>query len=382
MDGVELLGRLVSMNSVFPNESRLAHFLALELEYRELQVRVQRFGEGRYNILATRAGKGKPILLAGHIDTVPPYGYQESGRDPLRLEERDGKLYGLGAYDMKAGIAAILRAIENSRSGRALKVMFVSDEENQSRGCHEAIRSGFLRDVEFALVPEISDVHDISESTRTIMLGRRGRAQYQIDVPGKSYHAARPENGLSAITEASKFALEIEQMNEELPSHPELGKGSQLVSAFQAQSTSLSVPDRATIVVDRHLVLPENAETAGKSIQNRINRLYEQGISREANGNRATVSIKPREVPYLMPYVTPQSNGHVQRLGQIIQETLGCEPRYNFGLSVADENLMAMQGIPVASFGPIGSGEHSCNEWVSKKSYLELIEVLERFISS
>ncbi|MEW6748460.1 MAG: M20/M25/M40 family metallo-hydrolase [Candidatus Micrarchaeota archaeon] len=401
MDPVRYLEALVGIESVFPGEAGLAHFLSKELERCGFDVRMQPFGDGRYNVLAERSasaehetrdsgpaagnpkpgtGNAKPLLLYGHMDTVPAYGYGQ-GRNPLKLEERDGRMHGLGAYDMKAGIAAIMQTVDAVRDGRALKIMFVSDEEAESRGCYEAVKSGFVDGVSMALAAEISDVHDMSERTRTITLGRRGRVQYQIDVPGKSFHAARAEEGISALTQAARIAIELESM--EMPAHQKLSRGSQFVRSFSSSSESLSLPDKAALLVDRHLVFPESAESARAEMQDAIDRLYDSGELREADGRRAMVSIRPREVPYLMPFVTPEEEPEVQRLASAIRDALGpdVEPRYNYGMSVADENLLAMQGVPTASFGPIGGGEHSSGEWVSKRSYLELIEVLKRLIA-
>jgi len=383
MNSIDLLKKLVSFNSVFPNESELAHFLADELKKLGFKVEMQKFHDNRYNVLAQRGSKGKPVLLYGHIDTVPAYGYDLVNRDPFKIEEKDGKLYALGAYDMKSGIAAILKAVEevkNEIGERALKVMFVSDEEADSTGTYYVTKTDFFKDVDFAIATEISDIHDMNEKTRTISLGRRGRVQYEIKVPGKSFHAARMEHGISAVTEAAKLSIELEKMNSELPKHPKLSHGNQYVRRFFSESVSLSIPDEATLLVDRHLVVPENAESARKHIEDRINQLYAGGMMQEANSKRATIRVKPREVPYLMPYATPEDNKHVKQLSAVIDKTLGAKTQYNYGLSVADENLIAMQGIPVISYGPIGEGEHSNGEWVSKKSYLELIDVLKAFL--
>lgn len=385
-DSIGLLRRIVGIDSVFPKEEELAHFIAGALERAGFSVAMQRFEAGgapRFNVLATRGGteSGAPLLLYGHMDTVPPYGYDESGRDPLSLEERDGKLFGLGAYDMKAGLAAIAQAVSEVRSGRPLKVMFVSDEEADSRGCFEAARSGFIRGAGFALSTEISDVNDMAQRTRTITLGRRGRAQYEVSVPGRSVHAARPDGGISAVTEAAKLSVEIERMNSALPVHPELSQGHMFVRSFHSESVSLSLPDSARLLVDRHLVPPESAESARDDIERRIRSLYEAGTMKAAEGRITTVRMMPREVPYLMPYATPKGNPEVQRLSGTIEKVLGLKAAYNYGMSVADENLIAMQGVPVASFGPVGGGEHSSDEWVSKQSYLELIEVLGAFLA-
>ncbi|MBI5227155.1 M20/M25/M40 family metallo-hydrolase [Candidatus Micrarchaeota archaeon] len=383
MDSLDLLKKLVSFDSVFPRESELAHYLAEELKKFGFSVELQKWGENRYNVLATRGTKGKPILLYGHMDTVPAYGYDIVGRNPQTIVEKDGKLYGLGAYDMKAGIAAILKSVEETKGNdRAIKIMFVSDEEADSTGAYEVSKTDFFKDVDVAIATEISDVHDLNEKTRAITLGRRGRIQYEIKVPGKSFHAARLEHGISAVTEASKLAIELEKMNAQLPKHPKLSHGSQHVRKFYSESLSLSIPDEAIILLDRHLVPPETIESARLEIEKMINDLYKKGIMKEADGKRATISVKKRYVPYMTPYTTPENNPHVEQLAKTIEKKLGSKANFNYGMSVADENLIAMQGIPVISYGPIGEGEHSNNEWVSKKSYLELIEVLKSFLSS
>jgi len=104
-DAISLLRKLVATDSVFPHEAALAHFLSGELERAGFIVEMQRFGGEahdaggpRFNVLATRGNMdaGAPLLLYGHMDTVPPYGYREADRDPLRLEEREGKLLASG----------------------------------------------------------------------------------------------------------------------------------------------------------------------------------------------------------------------------------------------------------------------------------------------
>ncbi len=381
MDAIALLGKLVSFNSVFPEEEAMARFLASQLDKLGFQVQMQEFSSERYNVLATRGKGASPTLLYGHMDTVPPYGYERLRRSPFHMEERDGKLYGLGVYDMKAGMGATLKALEKVPEDRPLKVMFVSDEEANSEGCHAAVQSGFLDGVAFAISTEMSDIGDVDEKTRTVSLGRRGRAQYEIEVPGRSAHAARMENGISAVSEASRLAIEIEKMNAVMPTHPLLSKGDVFVRKIFSESVSLSLPDQAALTVDRHLVLPEDAENTAEDMQKRVDKLYSGGILQEIDGRRARVRLVPRHVPYMLPYVVSPANSHVRKLDSAIEKTLKAKARHNYGLTVADENMIAMQGIPVVTYGPIGGGEHTCEEWVSARSYLEMIDVIRNFLS-
>jgi acetylornithine deacetylase/succinyl-diaminopimelate desuccinylase-like protein len=364
MTETKLLSELVAIDSIFPNEAKIGEFLEQKLQMLGFRTSRNYVSRNRFNVLAEK-GSGKRILLYGHMDTVPIYGDWHT--NPLKLTEKDGRIYGLGAYDMKAGIAAILEAC-NNENVKNIKIAFGVDEENDSQGAYGITKTEFLKDVSCVLVPEISEISNESNGTNTIMLGRRGRVQYQVDVKGESAHAAFG-NGVNAITEASKVAIEIEKANNELPTHEHLPKGNQFVRKFFSESLSLSIPDSAKLIVDRQLVIPENAESGSASLQQIANRTT----------NRASVSVVPREVPYLMPYITSQQNEYVQRLANIVEQQIG-NPNYSYGYSPADENLFAMQNLPVISYGPIGSNQHSADEWVSKKSYLELIQVLKAFL--
>ena len=117
---------------------------------------MQEFEKNRFNVLAKRGQGTKYTLFYGHMDTVPAYGYNITGKDPFKLKEIDGKLYGLGAYDMKAGISATISALRNSPINKPIKVMFVSDEEADSGAVMEVTKTDFLKDVDLVIAGEIS----------------------------------------------------------------------------------------------------------------------------------------------------------------------------------------------------------------------------------
>ena len=70
------------------------------------------------------------------------------------------------------------------------------------------------------------------------------------------------------------------------------------------------------------------------------------------------------------------------KFAEIIKQKFGSGPKYGYGLSVADENIFAARGVPVAVIGAKGGNEHAANEWVFKSSYFELIDVLKTFLRS
>lgn len=366
MDDIGLLRELVSINSVFPNEAPIGEYVERRLEDMGFTVYRQQVDGDRFNVLAER-GSGSAPLLYAHLDTVPVYGQWQG--DPLELREEDGRLYGLGAYDIKSGIAAILQACA-STSGR-VKVAFGVDEENDSAGANLLRNSDFMSDVEGVVAAEIMDVPDAAPDC--VMLGRRGRCVLEIEVPGRSAHGGHAHKGVNAIAEAARLVRRLEGM--ELPAHDLLPAPNQFIRKIFAESTSLSLPDSAIIEIDRHLVVPEDPESACRHVQGFVDSLYSSGDFTELDGRRISVRVKPRDVPYLMPYVTERDDSFARRVSSVVGN-----PRHVYGATVADENVFAASGLPVVTLGPVGGNEHSADEWVSKESYLQLIRHLESFI--
>jgi succinyl-diaminopimelate desuccinylase len=375
MNEIELLGKLVSINSVFPNENELGEFL--EGQLKELGFTTRRVEvEGRFCVVGDRGSEGNPIMLYGHMDTVPKYG--EWSSDPFTLREEGDRLYGLGAYDMKAGIAAILKACEGG-SERRVRVAFGVDEENNSAGGWALVNEGILEGVECVIVPEINDSPTPPERADAIVLGRRGRVVYEINVPGQAMHGAQSAKGVSAISEAARLVAELE--GAEMPSHGKLPPGSQFIRKIHAETSSLSLPENAVIELDRHLVTPETTESVLAGIRELVAGLYAEGKFREIDGRMITVEIKERKTPYMPPYTTPETNASVEKLAGIVREEVG-EPQFTYGYTVCDENALSTTGVPIIDYGPVGGNYHSADEWVSKSSYLDLIRVLRRFIHS
>lgn len=378
MDSMELLRELVSMDSVFPKERRIAEFIEMILIENGFQIKRIEVSPGRFNLVAERGTRGRPIMFYAHLDTVPPYGQWQG--NPFQLREEGDKLFGLGVVDMKAGVAAILKAVEEE-TDRKILVVFGVDEENVSAGSHALVLSGLLKDVEFAVSTEIATSEKQLLGPQAITLGRRGRCVLEISVPGRSSHGAQAEKGVNAVAEASRLVLELEKLNGSLGSHPSLPPPTQFIRKLSAESTSLSVPDIAIIELDRHMVTPETHESVLKSTQDFIDSLYQQDRFNEIYGRRITVRLKTRETPYLQPYVVQPGDQYVQKMASAVRQVAG-EPQYTYGASVSDENRFAAAGIPIISVGPKGGEEHTSAEWCSKGSYLQLIEVLKTFIRS
>lgn len=378
MEAKELLKKIVGINSIFPHEEELALFLESYLRNLGFIVQRQYVCEDRFNVLAEKGEGKKSLLFYGHLDTVPVYGDWKT--DPFTLSEGGDILYGLGASDMKAGIVSILKAIENKTPKNfKLKVAFGVDEENISEGGHTLVNSEWCKDVVAAVIPETGTTTELSIGSQAIILGRRGRAVYSIKVPGFSVHGAG-SGGVNAIEEAAKIVMNVKRIS--LAKHPKLPPASFFVRAIHADSTSLSIPEKTEIIIDRHLVPPETKESVLRDIKRFIDELYSLGVLREVSGRKIEVEIQKRKTPYLDPYVTDEFNPFVIFVSKFIKEKYG-KVVYRYGLSVADENLFgSILKIPTLVIGPKSGNCHSADEWVSYLSILDLTELFSKVIDN
>src|SRR5208282_5330492 len=113
MDTVELAKSLISFDTVAPRggEEDCARFLAdrvSDMRIQGAEVEVQSFQEGRANLIARFSGGSPGLMLAEHMDVVPAGGVEDWTSPPYEARVRAGKLYGRGAADMKAAVAAMV----------------------------------------------------------------------------------------------------------------------------------------------------------------------------------------------------------------------------------------------------------------------------------
>jgi acetylornithine deacetylase len=348
----------------------------------------------RWNLLATKSPpKGTPskgsLLFLAHTDTVDVKQGWKS--DPFAVTERtvEGHLrwYGLGTNDMKGGIAAILDAASRAApSGYTLKIAFVVDEEFYSFGAHTLCASDFLADVKLALVPEIGDNTEDRE-TQWIGLGRLGRSEFEIELTGKACHGADAfmrKDSVNAVHAALALGAELahycKKKKQVFTSHGIESTNAAYVSFVAGGAAILSVPDRARMVIDRTLVPEESPEQELEQLSALIAKAKSSGIVDE----RCEISVRerPRPTPACKPYFFSPDLSEVRFVTALVQKH-NARTSFGIGRSVADENRLALLGIPTVILGPFGAGSHTPEEWVDPESVLRVAriftDVIEQF---
>ena len=159
---VRLASRLAEFQSFPDHELACATWLADYLREHEVDVTIQEVEPGRPNVIATFTGDGTgaSIMFNGHLDIDPlPVTYQH---DPWKIEVRDGKLWGHGLANMKAGVASMIHAALAVKKARvplkgSIVVACVIGELQSGVGSQHLARTGPLTDL--AIVPEPSNMN-------------------------------------------------------------------------------------------------------------------------------------------------------------------------------------------------------------------------------
>jgi glutamate carboxypeptidase len=150
-------------------------------------------------------GDGQPLLLLGHVDTVWEVGTLADM--PFRIE--NGRAYGPGAYDMKAGLVVLVEALrEAGDRRRAARVFLTADEEIGSLTGRPLIE-GAARDVAAALVLEPPTPRG------NLKTARKGLARYRLTVHGRAAHAGtHADDGASAVEELAHQILVLKGLGD------------------------------------------------------------------------------------------------------------------------------------------------------------------------
>ena len=351
---LSLLRDLVAIDSVNPSlvpgasgEAAIAERIAEELKAIGLDVEVREVRPGRPNVVGVLEGRGpgRALMLCGHIDTVSVEG-MTAPFDPV---ERDGRLYGRGAQDMKGGLAAMIGAARALAGGFArgrVVIAAVVDEEYASAGA-EALVEGWTADA--AVVTEPTDLQ--------IAVGHKGFSWVEIETRGRAAHGSRPADGRDAILRMGRVLQRLERLDRELqarPPHPILGTGSLHASLVSGGRELSSYPDRCVLQMERRTVVGESADRA-----------IEEALAILADLARDDPEFEgdARRMFGRLPYEIPRDHELVRALAGVLRgqgraEAIG-------GMSFwTDAAILGHAGIPSLLFGPGGAGLHSTEEYV------------------
>ncbi len=310
-------------------------------------------------VRARGTGGGRTLLLCGHIDTVNVEGMT----DPHAPRIEGDRLYGRGAYDMKAGVAAaLLAARDASRLSLAgdVVVAAVADEEHASLGAQEMLRH------------VTADAAVVTEPTElALAVAHKGFVWSEIDVTGHAAHGSRPHLGIDAILKMGAVLSELDRLNRSLAqrTHPLLGCASLHASVINGGVELSSYPARCKLGLERRTLPGETGEQIESEIESLLERCRQTDTEFEAS--QRTLLVRD-------PFEIDQGEELVTLIARAAAEVLPEPPTVGGASYWADAAFIAAAGIPTVLFGPSGEGAHAIQEWVSLSSTAAVARALTR----
>jgi acetylornithine deacetylase len=232
------------------SEAEMADYYEAALRNLGLEIGSHTVSDGRRNVwgILRGTGDGPTVLLAGHLDTVGVEGYQ----NPFEPKVEEGKIFGRGSCDMKAGLAAYLEVARqliahSSPLPGDVIIVGVVDEEHAMAGSNYFGLHG--PKVDFAIVAEPTGLE--------ICPAHKGQILVTIKTQGVAAHSSMPEKGTNAIYHMAAVVQGLQTYAAELSTRlpdPMCGAPSFSVGVIRGGDNACSVPDYCEIDIDRRTI--------------------------------------------------------------------------------------------------------------------------------
>ena len=370
MSATELLRQLVQRPSVNPMgrtdippeiayEHRVTAFLEEQLQSLGVEYRRQAVAPGRDNLIAFyRTESPLTFLWEAHQDTVPIDGMTV---EPFAATVCNGKMYGRGSCDVKAGIACMLaafaRLVKEKPAGSANVILaFTADEEHTFLGVQELMKAGLKAD--FAVVAE--------PTLLNIVTSHKGVVRWQLETAGRACHSSRPDRGVSAVYRMAKVLSAVEEYANQLQASrtdPRLGPPTLSVGMIAGGVSPNTVPDHCAIQIDRRLLPGESATAAIEDLSKYL----------AAKSFDFAIQTKPT---LACNALAPVADDHplLKRLGDAIG------PHETIAVPFGTDASTIAPTIPAVVFGPGDIAQaHTKEEWVELEQVERAAEILFRF---
>jgi succinyl-diaminopimelate desuccinylase len=319
------------------------------------------------NLWATRGSDGPTLVFAGHTDVVPPGPIEQWDSDPFIPTEKDGLLYGRGAADMKASLAAMIVATESfvtrhpNHKGRIAYLITADEEGPAIHGTRYVVETLKLRGetIDWCVVGEPSSTSTLGDIVKN---GRRGSINATLVIKGQQGHVAYPHLADNPMHKAFSVLNQLCDI--------EWDQGNDFFDPTRLQFSNLQSGTGATNVIPGELTAVFNlrfsTETTAEAIKSQceavlINSGVNYEIDWQLSGN---------------PFLT-EPGELVNAVRESITEITGVTTRLSTGGGTSDGRFIATMGSQIIELGPINASIHQRNEHVLIDDIPKLTRIYE-----
>ncbi|MBM3771101.1 MAG: succinyl-diaminopimelate desuccinylase [Acidimicrobiia bacterium] len=368
---LDLTRQLIACRSVTPKDDESLTLIADRLA--PVGFACERIDRGGVRNLWATHGRGAPIVcLAGHVDVVPPGALERWTADPFTPIERDGRLYGRGASDMKASVAAMVTALErlavaDPAHAGTLALLLTSDEEGEAVNGTVAVVDALCArgvTIDACVIGEPTSTEVFGD---TIKNGRRGSLSGAIRFYGVQCHVAYPERGRNPIHDglpplAALIATPWDDGDEDFQP-----------TSFQI--TNVQAGSGATNVIPGVMEVSFNFRFSPQSSVAALQRRVHDVL--DATGATYTVDWTLSGEPFVT------SRGPLTDvLSTIIEEEASVRPSLSTHGGTSDGRFLSAVSREVVEFGPLNTTIHQVDEYVRLDELRPLTTIFERTVKA
>ncbi|GAB6092202.1 ArgE/DapE family deacylase [Furfurilactobacillus curtus] len=356
---LKILTDLIAIPSVNDREAQVADYLTELFKDQPAQIERVTYAPGRDNLVITIGNHGPILGFSGHEDVVAagdPVAWQYP---PFSGTIADGKVYGRGASDMKAGLAAQVVAMLDLLSTHAslpgqIRLLASVGEETGEYGAAQLTEAGFADDLSGLVIGEPSGFD--------IKVTHKGVIDYRLESLGKGAHASRPDQGVNAIEPLIAFAQQVrDAMSNNDQKDPVLGGLTHVLSQIHGGEQINSVPAQAWLTGNIRTIPAYPNNVVMNQLANIVDRLNAQGAQLTLNYSYPEPPLPSQADTKLAKIAADLLQTNFHRGGHLVAGT---------GATDASEYTKAGK-LPIIIVGPAaGTTDHQVNEFVDVDDYL------------
>ena len=369
-----LTRELIARQSVTPDDAGCQDAMVSRLKQAGFSVDAMRFGEVD-NFWATHGTSGPLLVFAGHTDVVPPGDEASWDSDPFEATVIGDELFGRGAADMKASLAAMVVACEQfieqhpDHAGR-IGFLITSDEEGPAKNGTVKVMESLSsqgEQIDWCVVGEPSSTTVLGDLVKN---GRRGSLNARLIVNGTQGHIAYPHLADNPIHRAMP-ALDALAKEAWDNGNDFFDPTSLQISTIRAgQGVTNVIPGRLEVLFN----LRFSTELTAEAIKSRCEDIL------KAHGLSYDIEWSLSGEPFLT-----EPGALLDAVMQSIEAVAGCRPQVSTGGGTSDGRFIAPSGAQVVEVGHVNATIHQCNERVKLADIPKLTEIykgiLERLLA-
>lgn len=366
----QLAEALIARASVTPEDAGCLELIAERLS--PLGFSFERIDRNGTSNLWARRGTSAPLMvLAGHTDVVPTGNLDAWTTSPFQPSERDGKLYGRGAADMKSSLAAFIVAVEqfvteHPNHPGSIAFLLTSDEEGPANEGTTIVVDALKargETIQYAIVGEPTSVNHCGDMIKN---GRRGSLSGNLTIKGVQGHVAYPHLARNPI---HQFAPALAELSTTV-----WDNGNEYFPPTTWQISNFNAGTGATNVIPGTLNLKFNFRFSTASTADGLKQHVEELLKRHGLEYSIEWTLGAK------PFITPEGP-LADAARNAIKTVCGIETELSTTGGTSDARFIADIAEQIIELGPVNASIHMIDEHIELSALPQLAAIYKNIFS-